>query len=44
LLKENGRIKSIPLYEGTTYPDGGVHTSVDELSRFFMAHTTTRYC
>lgn len=34
--KENGRIKSIPLYEGTTYPDGGVQTSVDELSRFFI--------
>ncbi|SFT75049.1 CubicO group peptidase, beta-lactamase class C family [Chryseobacterium formosense] len=34
--KENNKIKSIPLYEGTTYPDGGVRTSVDELSRFFI--------
>lgn len=34
--KEDGKIKSIKLYEGTTYPDGGVRTSVDELSRFFI--------
>jgi len=34
--KEDGKIKSIPLYEGITYPDGGVRTSVDELSRFFI--------
>ncbi len=34
--KEDGKIKSIPLYEGITYPDGGVRTSVDDLSRFFI--------
>lgn len=27
----------IPLYTGTTYPDGGVRTSVSDLSRFFAA-------
>jgi CubicO group peptidase (beta-lactamase class C family) len=27
----------IPLYEGTTYPDGGVRTSVSDLSKFFIA-------
>ena len=27
----------IPLYEGTTYPDGGVRTSVSDLSKFFVA-------
>jgi CubicO group peptidase (beta-lactamase class C family) len=27
----------IPLYGGTTYPDGGVRTSVEELSKFFIA-------
>ena len=27
----------IPLYEGTTYPDGGVRTSVSDLARFFAA-------
>ena len=27
----------IPLYEITTYPDGGVRTSVSDLSRFFIA-------
>ncbi|MGD1317828.1 serine hydrolase domain-containing protein [Chryseobacterium sp. 2R14A] len=34
--KEDSKIKSIPLYEGITYPDGGVRTSVVELSRFFI--------
>ena len=34
--KEGNNIKTIPLYEGITYPDGGVRTSVDELSRFFI--------
>ncbi|MCD9856731.1 beta-lactamase family protein [Epilithonimonas sp. JDS] len=34
--KENGKINSIPLYQGITYPDGGVRTSVEELSRFFI--------
>jgi len=27
----------IPLYEGTTYPDGGVRTSVSDLAKFFVA-------
>jgi CubicO group peptidase (beta-lactamase class C family) len=27
----------MPLYEGTTYPDGGVRTSVSDLSKFFIA-------
>lgn len=27
----------IPLYEGTTYPDGGVRTSVSDLAKFFIA-------
>jgi CubicO group peptidase (beta-lactamase class C family) len=34
--KESDSIKLIPLYEGITYPDGGVRTSVNELSRFFI--------
>ncbi|WP_442591412.1 serine hydrolase domain-containing protein [Pedobacter sp. AW31-3R] len=34
--KKEGKIEQIPLYEGITYPDGGVRTSVDELSRFFI--------
>lgn len=35
--KQGNDIEQIPLYEGTTYPDGGVRTSVDELSKFFIA-------
>jgi CubicO group peptidase (beta-lactamase class C family) len=27
---------NIPLYEGITYPDGGVRTSVEDLSKFFI--------
>jgi CubicO group peptidase (beta-lactamase class C family) len=27
----------LPRYEGTTYPDGGLRTSVSDLSRFFLA-------
>ncbi|HEX6100480.1 MAG TPA: serine hydrolase domain-containing protein [Thermoanaerobaculia bacterium] len=27
----------IPLYEGTTYPDGGVRTSVSDLAKLFIA-------
>lgn len=27
----------IPIYEGTTYPDGGVRTSVSDLAKFFVA-------
>ncbi|MDQ0593613.1 CubicO group peptidase (beta-lactamase class C family) [Chryseobacterium ginsenosidimutans] len=34
--KKGDRIQPIPLYEGITYPDGGVRTSVNELSRFFI--------
>lgn len=30
-------LKLIPLYEQTTYPDGGVRTSVKELSSFFIS-------
>lgn len=33
--KRDGRISKIGLYEGVTYPDGGVRTSTDELARFF---------
>lgn len=35
--KKNGETVEIPLYLGTTYPDGGIRTSVDDLSRFFIA-------
>jgi CubicO group peptidase (beta-lactamase class C family) len=35
--KKGDSIKQIQWYEETTYPDGGVRTSVDELSRFFIA-------
>ena len=35
--KKGDSIVQIPLYEMTTYPDGGVRTSVDELSKFFIA-------
>lgn len=35
--KEKDSIKIIPLYSLTTYPDGGVRTSVSDLSKFFMA-------
>ena len=38
LYKKQGKIiNETPLYEGITYPDGGVRTSVDELSRLFIA-------
>ena len=37
LYEKNGdSIKLIQWYEGTTYPDGGVRTSVNELSNFFI--------
>jgi hypothetical protein len=29
-------IVSVPLYEGTTYPDGGVRSTVEDLSKFFI--------
>ncbi len=35
--KKGDSIVPIPLYEMTTYPDGGVRTSVDELSKFFIS-------
>ncbi|TKC10301.1 beta-lactamase family protein [Pedobacter polaris] len=35
--KEGKDIKQIDLYEGITYPDGGLRTTVNELSRFFIA-------
>ncbi len=36
-VSQNGFSIPIPLYGGTTYPDGGVRTSVADLSRFFIA-------
>ena len=36
-VAQNSLTIPIPLYEGTTYPDGGVRTSVSDLSRFFIA-------
>ena len=36
-VAQDGLTIPIPLYEGTTYPDGGVRTSVSDLSRFFIA-------
>ncbi|UYC16489.1 beta-lactamase family protein [Xanthomonas campestris pv. phormiicola] len=36
-VAQNGLSIPIPLYGGTTYPDGGVRTSVADLSRFFLA-------
>jgi CubicO group peptidase (beta-lactamase class C family) len=35
--KQGDSIVSIQLYEQTTYPDGGIRTSVNELSKFFIA-------
>lgn len=34
--KKGDSIVPIQLYEMTTYPDGGIRTSVDELSKFFI--------
>ena len=34
---QDGLVIPIPLYGLTTYPDGGVRTSVSDLSRFFIA-------
>ena len=34
--KQDNGIVPIPLYEGTTYPDGGVRTSVNDLAKFFV--------
>ncbi len=36
-VAQDGDPIPIQPYEITTYPDGGVHTSVDDLSRFFLA-------
>jgi len=36
-VSQNGHVIPIPLYGGTTYPDGGVRTSVADLSKFFIA-------
>jgi CubicO group peptidase (beta-lactamase class C family) len=36
-VSHNGQTIPIPLYSGTTYPDGGVRTSVADLSKFFIA-------
>jgi len=35
--KQGDSTKNIQLYGGTTYPDGGVRTSVSELSKFFIS-------
>ncbi len=38
LYRKNGdTIEQIQFYESTTYPDGGVITSVNELSKFFIS-------
>ncbi|MGN8055377.1 serine hydrolase domain-containing protein [Pedobacter sp. 22163] len=34
--KQGNEVREIPLYGCTTYPDGGVRTSVDNLSNFFI--------
>ena len=34
--KQEESITEIQFYEGTTYPDGGVRTSVNDLSKFFV--------
>lgn len=36
-VSQNGMTIPIPLYDETTYPDGGVRTSVADLSRLFAA-------
>lgn len=36
-VSQNGHVIPIPLYGGTTYPDGGLRTTVADLSRFFVA-------
>jgi CubicO group peptidase (beta-lactamase class C family) len=36
-VSQNGSIIPIPLYGLTTYPDGGLRTSVADLSKFFIA-------
>lgn len=34
--KQDDKVREIPLYGCTTYPDGGVRISVDDLSNFFI--------
>lgn len=36
-VRDDTGVKNIALYGLTTYPDGGVHTSADDLSVFFIA-------
>jgi CubicO group peptidase (beta-lactamase class C family) len=36
-VSHNGMAVPIPPYRNTTYPDGGVHTSADDLAKFFIA-------
>jgi CubicO group peptidase (beta-lactamase class C family) len=36
-VSQNGMTIPIPLYGGTTYPDGGVRTTVADLAKFFVA-------
>lgn len=36
-IAQDGLTTPIQLYEGTTYPDGGIRTSVADLSKFFIA-------
>ncbi len=36
-ISQSGATVPIPIYGGTTYPDGGLRTSVSDLSRFFIA-------
>ncbi|MCZ4221911.1 serine hydrolase domain-containing protein [Pedobacter rhodius] len=35
--KQGDSITQVQLYEGTTYPDGGIHTSVNDLTKFFIS-------
>lgn len=35
--KKRNKLKTIPLYGQSTYPDGGVRSSISELSKFFIA-------
>ncbi len=35
--KKGDSIVQVQLYEGTTYPDGGIRTSVQELTKFFIS-------
>lgn len=39
-IAQNGLVSPIPHYGSTTYPDGGLRTSVADLSKFFIALTS----